>query len=148
VENESGNRRVPLSREQAVAMTLLGVDWGARRIGLAIKPAGMDWPLPRQVLECIDEPAALAALREEIRSVGADGVVVGLPHHPDLEQARTIKRFCRKARRGTRGVRWFFVDESLTTRAAESISFDKPRRRAADDLAAALIVETFLGTCR
>ncbi len=63
--------------------------------------------------------------------------------------AGRVRRFCRRAREGTAGVRWFFVDESLTSREADSISVDKgSRRRPTDDLAAKLILETFVQQCR
>jgi len=138
----------PLTRAEAVALTLLGLDWGRRRIGLAIKPAGQDWPLPRATLSVAGEAQALEAVREEISRSGAGGVVVGLPLDPDPRQAREIKRFCRKARTRTAGVRWFFVDERLTTQAADALGPEAPARRPSDDLAAALILETFLETCR
>ena len=137
------------TRDATVAMTLLGIDWGARRIGLAIKPAGQDWPLPQGIIDATGEQEAMAALREAITRAGADGVVVGLPLHPDPEQSRRIKRFCRKARRATTGVRWFFIDESLTTQAAAIQSLEGAvGRRPDDDLAAALILETFIQSCR
>lgn len=129
-------------------MTLLGVDWGRRRIGLAIKPAGQDWALPQATLVTPNEALALAGLRAAIERAGAAGVVVGLPVHPNPEQAREIKRFCRKARAATRGVRWFFVDEAFTTQAADELRRAAgPGRRPTDDLAATLILETFLAHC-
>lgn len=136
-----------LARAEAVAMTLMGVDWGRRRIGLAVKPAGQDWALPQATLAINNEKQALEFLRQAIDRAQAQGVVVGLPIHPDPSQAQEIKRFCRKARRETSGIRWFFVDESLTTQAAETISQWQTGNRPADDLAAALILETFLQSC-
>ncbi len=129
-------------------MVLLGIDWGARRIGLAFKPAGQDWALPRGVLECAGDEDAIAGLRKTIAESGAQGVVVGLPLNQDPAMAQRVKRFCRRARAGTAGVRWFFVDESLTSQEADSISLDRGHRRPTDDLAAKLIVETFIQQCR
>jgi putative Holliday junction resolvase len=126
----------------------LGVDWGRRWIGLAIKPAGQDWPLPQATMTVTGEEQAIQALREAIARSQAQAVVVGLPVHPDPAQSRQIKRFSRKTRQGMTGVRWFFVDERLTSQAAESLSPRGAGRRPADDLAAALILETFLQTCR
>ena len=151
--HQDGNPQSTPVRAQVIAETLLGVDWGSRRIGLAIKPAGQDWALPKAVLTPPNEHEAVNQLRSAITESGATGVVVGLPEHPDPTQCQVIKRFCRKVRRPLRGVRWFFVDERLTTEAADSISIDrpvpskKPGKRPTDDLAAALILETFLQTC-
>jgi putative Holliday junction resolvase len=140
----------PLTREDAVAMTLLGVDWGRRRIGLAIKPAGQDWSLPQATLHTPNEKIALDGLRQAVERAGAGGVVVGLPLHPNPEQVREIRRFTRKAREGMRGVRWFFIDEAFTTQAADDLSHQDPTRgrRPTDDLAATLILQQFIGQCR
>ncbi len=134
-------------RKELVAMTVLGVDWGQRRIGLAIKPAGQDWPLPRRTLTVKDEARAIEALRHEIKANGAQAVVVGLPEHPDPTQAAEIKRFCRKTRQGMSGVRWFFVDERLTTQRADELSLELPGHKPTDDLAAALILDSFIMSC-
>ncbi len=136
-----------LSRSQAVEMTLLGLDWGRRRMGLAIKHAGRDWALPKAVLTPTNEQDAIEQLRGAIEQSRPGGVVVGLPIHPDPSRAQEIKRFCRRARQGLRGVRWFFADERLTTEAADSISMDRPAKRPTDDLAAVMILETFLQSC-
>ena len=136
-----------LTREQARALTLLAVDWGERRIGLALKPAGQDWAVPSRVLTVKSETEAIGMLREAIAACRAQGVVVGLPIHGNPTQANVIRRFCRKARSGQRGTRWFFVDERMTSEAADAISVDSPSRRPTDDLAATLILETFLQTC-
>lgn len=143
-EEKKQNR---LTRDEAVAMALLGVDWGARRIGLAFKPAGQDWALPRAVLDCAGEQDAIDALRKSIADSGAQAVVVGLPLNQDPAMAQRVKRFCRRAREGMTGIRWFFVDEYLTSNEADSISVDKGHRRPTDDLAAKLILETFVQSC-
>lgn len=147
IEEEWGEAPPPLTRAEAVGLTLLGVDWGRRRIGLAIKPAGQDWALPQGTLDVFNPTQARDGLREAIRRSGAEGVVVGLPFNPDPEQSRQIRRFCRKVRFATRGVRWFFVDETLTTQAADDLSRQTAGRRPTDDLAALIILETFIAQC-
>lgn len=137
-----------LSRDAMIPMAILGMDWGARRIGLAIKPAGQDWALPQRVASVRNEAGAIDLVLEAIKSNGAQAIVVGLPLNNDPTQADQIRRFCRKARRNTRGVRWFFTDERLTTQHADSLSVDRPSHKPTDDLAAALILESFLNQCR
>lgn len=146
--SEAPASQPPLSQAAMAAMTILGMDWGARRIGLAIKPAGQDWALPSRVLTVRDEPSAIQAVREAIGAGGVQAVVAGLPLHADPAQAAQVRRFCRKAREHLRGVRWFFVDESLTTQQADTLSVDRPSHKPTDDLAAALILETFIRSCR
>ncbi len=139
----------PPSRAQAIAMTLVGVDWGARRIGLALKPAGQDWALPLAVLVVRDERQAIEELGQMLECRGAEGIVVGLPLHADPSQALEVRRFARRARTAAGpGRRWFFIDESLTSYQAESVEQAGSRQRRSDDLAAALILETFIEQCR
>jgi putative transcription antitermination factor YqgF len=133
-----------LTTEEILNMTILGMDWGARRIGFAIKPAGMDYVLPREVLTVGHEEEAIVAVRGVIEGSAAEAIVVGLPLNQDPAQARVVRRFCRKTRRGMTGVRWFFADEHLTTQAADSISKNRAEGDVTDDLAAKLILETWL----
>lgn len=128
-------------------MTLLGVDYGRRRFGLAVKPAGQDWALPREVLHVTDPSTAVDGLQRALAETGAEAIVIGLPEHDDPTMAVEVRRFCRRARRRITGVRWFFVDETLTSQAAEAISIGGGRGRPSDDLAAKLILESFLLTC-
>ena len=136
------------ARAELIGMTLIALDYGSRRIGVAIKPAGQSVILPREVLAVREVGQAVERVRALIAETGAQGVVVGLPEHADPAQAREVKRFCRKAREGQSGVRWFFTDESLTSAEARAISLDRAGTRAIDDLAAALILERFLECSR
>lgn len=113
-------------------------------MGFAVKPAGQDWPLPRTVKTVASAEQGIQILVEQLEQSGAQGLVVGLPLNRNPEQTRRIRRWCRRARRRIRGVQWFFVDESLTTRQADTISLEKPSKRPTDDLAAALILESFM----
>ena len=135
-----------LTHDEAVALTLVAIDYGERRIGVALKLAGQTLILPRQVLIVASEQEAVESVRKILGETAAQGVVVGLPIHDDPEQARRVKRFCRRTREGQTGVRWFFEDESLTSQEAASISLEKAPRRPQDDLAAALILESFLNS--
>ena len=147
-DDKAAKVQPPLSRADMTAMTILGMDWGARRIGLAIKPAGQDWALPSRVMHVRDETSAIQAVREAIGAGGVQAVVTGLPLHEDPAQAAQVRRFCRKAREQVKGVRWFFADESLTTQQADTLSLDRPSHKPTDDLAASLILETFIRSCR
>jgi len=82
-----------------------------------------------------------------IRERGVGIVVFGLPVHDDPAQAREVKRFARKLRAGLKGLRCRFVDETLTTAEASAMKRASGLRRGKsrqDDLAAALILESFL----
>jgi putative Holliday junction resolvase len=145
--NEGGGKLL-LGLEEAVAARLLGLDYGAARIGVAIKHEASETVIPREVLRVGGEADAIAQVVALVRGQRPAGVVVGLPVDADPAQAREVRRFVRKARKQTAGVRWFFVDERLTTQAAESINPEQARRKPSDDLAAMLILQSFLEECR
>lgn len=129
------------------SLTILAIDHGEARIGLAIKPADSTIVFPLSIIEAGNQAQALNAIRNVIAERSVDVVVCGLPVNQDEAQAKIVKRFTRKLREGVAGVRWRFVDETLTTEAAKELEREtglQQTGRAIDDRAAALILETFL----
>lgn len=127
--------------------SIVAIDHGRKRIGVAVKPAGQRMALPLRVVDGADPARAMEELRGIIAERGAGIVVVGLPLNADPAQAREVKRFTRKLREGVAGVRWRFVDETLTSHAAEELRRDSglgPLREGDDAAAAALILEAYL----
>lgn len=127
-------------------LTILAVDHGEERIGLAIKPAGQMTALPMMIIAGQPVDSALESIRNTIDSRGVEIVIIGLPVHENPTQERRVKRFARRLRQGVRGVRWRFADESLTSSEASGLARRAGRRsgEAIDDLAAALILETYI----
>ena len=134
-------------------MRILGLDIGHKRIGVAISdPLG----ITAQGVTVItyDHPAAalerLAALCRE-RSV--DRIVAGMPLHLSGargEAAEGVEKFAAALEART-GIPVVFVDERLTTRAAERTLIAGKVRRSArkkvrDKLAAVLILESYLSS--
>jgi putative pre-16S rRNA nuclease len=100
---------------------ILAVDWGERRIGLAVSdPLGMlASGLP--TLEIRGEAEAVARVADTIRTVEADSVVVGLPltlKGERGEAARAVERFADALRRET-PVEVKLFDERFTSAMAE-----------------------------
>lgn len=132
-------------------MRFLGIDLGTRRIGLATgDDLGIASPLPA-VRVVGGEGAAEAAIGEVIRARRITGIVVGLPFNMDGSRgpsAEAAEAF--GTRLGARfGVSVEFVDERLTSSAAEQAIAPKDRRalRASgvvDSRAAALILQDYL----
>ncbi len=130
---------------------LLGLDFGSRRIGVAISdPLG----LTAQQLDAIrregdrSDIARIAAIAERC---GVGGVVVGLPLLPDGnegDQARKARAFAAKVRE-TLGVPVAMWDERHTTAQAErhlvesGVRRDK-RKAVRDSLSAALMLQSVL----
>lgn len=128
---------------------LLGLDAGARRIGVALAAAGSTVALPLTVVERSDDwPGALAMLAVDH---GAAGVVIGLPLSLDGSEgpaAAAVREFARVV--GERlGLPVWLVDERLSTvsagRALRSAGASgKASRAVVDRSAAAVILQSYL----
>lgn len=142
--------------------TILGLDYGRARIGLAIASAEARLAKPLATLERINRNEDLRRLRELVRERGVKQIVVGLPLNLDGtrgEMAEEAERFARRARKQI-GVPVEMQDERLTSWEAErlleeefgkkyhdesekkkKVTSDKP---TVDSVAAAVILREYL----
>lgn len=131
-------------------MRYLGIDYGAKRIGLAHgDEIGVATPLPA-VLEVAGE-ARWAKLGEAIKARRVTDLVVGYPYNMDGSigfKAKEVDAFVAELK--TRfGLPVHLVDETLTSYAAESSIKKKDRRGVRDSglidsRAATIILQDFL----
>jgi len=132
---------------------ILGVDPGARRIGLALDDEARGaMALPHGVVERgIDDREAAAKVKAALGETELSLAVVGLPLRLDgtegtaARRARKFGAFLEEAL----GVPVEFWDERLTTVAAERTLRDmgvrgQKQRRAVDETAAALLLQGWL----
>jgi putative Holliday junction resolvase len=136
-------------------VTVLGVDLGSKRIGLAISDESERIALPAGVLESRGRAADLVALRRLAAERGVSRVVVGLPLHmsgragPEAEAARAFARELADALAlpvETLDERWSTVEAERTLRETGQ-SRRKRRSGEADTLAATLLLRTYLERC-
>jgi putative Holliday junction resolvase len=116
-------------------MRTLAVDLGTRRIGLAISDFGGKWATPHEVLSVTDPAQAVAPILKLIEAEDVRRVVVGLPLNMDGTSgpaARSAVEWAKKLLVDTPGVELVFVDERLSSFAAEQQLND--RKRAGDKL--------------
>ena len=104
-------------------MRVLGVDFGLRRIGLALsdEEARLASPLRSLAITAVGEaPGAVASAALE---ADAGAIVVGAPLGLEGEEGRIemrrVRRFAQALRRAT-GLPVHLVDESLSSREAEA----------------------------
>jgi len=132
-------------------MRFLGIDYGRKRIGLALSDEEGILASPLPVYLRVDEKrdiVHLAALAQD-RRVG--GIVIGLPRHMDGsagEMAREVETFA-DALRSAAGLATELFDERLTSREAERVLIEadvsRGRRKALrDGLSAVLILQGYL----
>lgn len=132
-----------------LVLRVLGVDLGKKRIGVAVMDT--DVRLPR-ALPVISALAALAKDADQVvalaRKESCEGVVLGLPLM-DGEETRmsgVMRRFGGEVE--SRGLRVFYVDESLTSHAADTAMFEaglkaSERKKRLDSESACGILERF-----
>ena len=132
-------------------MRVLGIDYGTRRIGLAVTDPGETMAFPYATLEKTTRDRLFFELSAIIEREGVEKLVLGLPLSLDGRETlttRQVKNFADRLRRKfERPV--ILVDESLSTWAAEAdleaAGVKKKRRKAVlDQQAAVRILETYL----
>jgi putative Holliday junction resolvase len=128
---------------------LLAVDFGSKRIGLAVSQGSL--ALPLTTVARTSDAAAVAVIAEVVREEGVTALVVGEPRRLDGtagDAAARVQAFARKLEAAT-GLACTLVDEALTSRAAEerlrAAGID-PRRHPerVDQVAAQLLLEEVL----
>lgn len=130
---------------------MLGLDYGTRRIGLAISDPEGKLAFPAGVVERRSLAQDLEVLRRLVDERGVTRLVVGLPLHLDGRagpEAAAARSFARALGDAT-GLPVDLLDERWTTQEAERALRDaEPRRRRrgvrVDATAATLLLRTWL----
>ena len=118
---------------------LLGVDWGARRVGLAVSDESRGFVFPRGIIESSKQDV-LNAIAKIIKSEQVAGVIIGLPLHADgtdSDTTRNVREFADALAAAT-DIPIGFMDERLTSIEATDITKNK---KGLDSVAAAVILE-------
>ncbi len=122
-------------------MRYLGVDYGAKRIGLALSDPEGRIAMPFKTVTNVK--TALAEIAAIVKKGGAQKIVVGLPitfSGGASEQTKAVEEFAEKLR-DIVGVPVDFENELLTTKMAERSGI--PRQKI-DMAAAAIILQSYL----
>ena len=127
---------------------VLGVDFGEKRIGLAV--AINDLAEPLSIIEVGNLDAAVGEIAKVCQQEKIREIVVGLPLDSEGRigpAAQKAKNFGQKLGRETR-LKIIFWDEALTSEEALSKMIEAGRRqkkrRRLDDVVAALILQEYL----
>lgn len=131
----------------------MAVDFGERRVGIAVTDPGGRFALPLTTLERRSDRQVLSELVDLARRKEIEGWVVGEPRHLDGrvgEGAERARRFATKLEETT-GLPVRMINESLTSREAirrlRRAGID-PRERPekVDQVAAQILLEEALGS--
>jgi putative Holliday junction resolvase len=133
----------------------MALDVGAKRIGVAIADPSGAFAMPVGTIERTNLDADLARVAELVEAYDVEDLVVGDPVSLSGQRGVASEKMDRFVDRLTRVFRGTIhrVDERLTTAQATKslIAADvsrKRRKQVVDKMAAALILETFLGRRR
>ncbi len=129
---------------------LLGIDYGEKRIGLAISDALGIGARELAILPSHDVDADCAAIAEIAAQEGAVALVVGVPENPNapagiVTQAHVVRDWIEKLREVV-GLSVYEVSEYLTSQEARQMAqaLKRAHREPIDDLAARVILQAYL----
>jgi putative holliday junction resolvase len=139
-------------------LRVLAVDYGRKRIGLALSDELGLTAQPLATLTRVNRQTDLRRLREACRAHGVAHIIVGHPLHMTGdagEMANEAARFAARLEKET-GIGVELVDERLTSWEAKqtiaethsSASSKKRRRKPLDDVAAAVLLRDYLERTR
>jgi len=134
---------------------LIGIDYGTRKVGLAVGHALTASARPLDPIRYSDDKALFSALAEVLGQWRPARVVVGLPlggDGADSDMTRTVREFARRLSAEHPDLIVDLHDERLTSHAAadafagrrEAGRARKRDARRLDSLAAALILESWM----
>lgn len=126
-------------------MKVLGIDWGERRIGLAMSPDG-HWAFPWKILEVRGFAHAMESLQHVVTSEHIERVVLGLPvgmDGKDTPQTSRVREIAADLQ-NVLGIPVDVLDERLTSVEAAKQRRAAEKSGAVDADAAVLILQTYL----
>ena len=141
---------VALADGLAAGERLLGLDVGAKTIGLAISDRGLSVASPLETLRRGKLADGVAALQKVCAARAVGGLVVGLPVNMDGSEGprcQSVRQFLANLAERGLDLPAAFWDERLSTAAverllvAEADMTRKRRRRVVDKMAAAYILQ-------
>ena len=120
---------------------ILGIDWGAKRIGLAISDSDQNFVFTRPIIAT--KNLDISAI---IKTEDPDGIIVGLPLRTDGTESETTARVREFAAGLATDLPILLFDESLTSFAAEEDNMERSRKKTEnlDSVAAKIMLENAL----
>jgi putative Holliday junction resolvase len=131
---------------------ILCIDYGRKRIGLAISDESNRFALPLRTLEYSNLQENINSIIKLVEEFNVERIVIGLPREPATGKitslGKEIESFA-KVLSGLCDREVVFCDEWYTTKQAESVLIEadisrKKRRKYIDALSAVLILQSFL----
>jgi putative Holliday junction resolvase len=137
--------------EVSVVARILAVDYGEKRIGLAISDELCITASPLMTLTRRNDDETVRQIAQLASKLRVAQIVIGLPRRTDAQEGeveRRVKAFAEKLRQRV-SVPVVLFDERFTTRVAEQVLLEadlsrRKRKQVRDRLAAVILLQSFL----
>ena len=117
----------------------LGIDWGTKRIGLALADEETNLALPYKTVANLEE------VLFEIKEEEINFIIVGSPKKMSGEEASNKDwQYFIKQLKVKSGVEVELLDERLSSLAADALSGENKDKAGRDEIAATLILQDYL----
>ncbi len=131
-------------------MRYLGIDYGLKKIGLAIGDDESKIASPLEVIKVVDVIEVIKVIKDLIAEEEIGSIVVGVPKnvgsfHSD-EQLKITESFIESLKSDT-GLEVHEVNESHTSKESQRLQQEQGATAKEDALAAMLILQEFLDNC-
>ncbi len=130
---------------------LVGIDYGKRRIGVALASSPQGFAMPLAVLTVNNHAHACLQLKERLEGYTIDTIVLGLPLMLDGQEGERVKEVRAFAAMLSQhfSCKLAFQDERLTSKHADSMLRErglnrKKRTKQLDAIAAQLLLQDYL----
>ena len=137
--------------EVSIVARILAVDYGEKRIGLAVSDELGITASPLMTLARRSDDETVRQIAKLASKLRVTQIVVGLPRRTDAQEGemeRKVKAFAEKLRQAV-SVPVVLFDERFTTRIAEQVLLEADlsrwkRKQVRDRLAAVILLQSFL----
>jgi putative holliday junction resolvase len=137
--------------EVSIVARILAVDYGEKRIGLAVSDELGITASPLMTLARRSDDETVWQIAQLVSKLRVTQIVVGLPRRTDAQEGemeRKVKAFAEKLRQAV-SVPVVLFDERFTTRIAEQVLLEadlsrRKRKQVRDRLAAVILLQSFL----
>lgn len=127
--------------------TLLGIDYGAKKIGLAIAPKNSSLAVPFCVLREKNETTAISELKKICEEEDVEKIIIGIPEsfwtgEKSERQVKPVREFIKKLEQST-SLPIEEINERLSSKEAQRLLVGQPKDME-DAVAAMIILQSYL----